>query len=78
MYPEYEDSLIEHVCKNYWDHNVKYIANMIRQIRYFSSIPLNILMDLIFNLEDMVYEEGQDVLLADTETIEAIYLVEKG
>ena len=51
---------------------------MIRQIRYFSSIPLKILMDLIFNLEDMVYEEGQDVLLADTETLEAIYFVEKG
>ena len=56
-YPEWEVCLKKHVISHYWDFRTKNIAEMIKRVEYFDLVPQDILYDLIFSLEIVLYDK---------------------
>ena len=64
-YPEYEVCLRRHVISRYQDMRIKFIEQMIRRVEYLDCVPIDILYELIFSLDEKSFEKGDTVLAID-------------
>ena len=57
---------------------MQFLAETIERVEYLSSLPHEILIEIIFSLKEKLFEEDSIILQANKDTVDAIYFVEKG
>ena len=57
---------------------MQFLAETIERVEYLSSLPHEILIEIIFSMKEKLFEEESIILQANRDTVDAIYFVEKG
>lgn len=56
-FPEYEQCLQSYIVQTYRDSRIQFLMETVKRIDYFSTIPIEILYELIFTLKLVTIEK---------------------
>ena len=76
-YPEYERHLKRYIRYTYKDDRILFLREMVKRVYYFQAMPVEIELDLIFNLR-IKHVRKNEFLFRIDQKIEEIYFIEKG
>ena len=76
-FPEYELCLQNHIKTNYNDDKIKFLKEMVSSVDYLKNCGEDLIYNIIFSLQQEVFEKDSIVLHANTQA-DKIYFVEEG